>query len=70
MGLTDALGLEELLHDLSPRNEEKQYGRQIDPFNFLSSPLLTIVEHLFRQTNSLVAKGFHKSRKAKSPCRF
>ena len=29
-----SLGLEELLHDLSPRNEEKQYGRQIHPFSF------------------------------------
>ena len=28
------LGLEEPLHDLSPRNEEKQYGRQIHPFSF------------------------------------
>ena len=59
-----------LLHDLSPRNEEKQHGRQIDPFSFLSSPLLTIVEHLFRQTNDLVAKGFYKSLKGKSPFRF
>ena len=47
-----SLGLEELLHDLSPRNEEKQYGRQIHSFSFDSSPLLTDVEHLFRQTNS------------------
>ena len=46
------LGLEELLHDLSPQNEEKQYGRQIHPFSFERSPLLTNVEHLFRQTNS------------------
>ena len=64
------LGLEELLHVLSPRNEEKQYGRQIDPFSFLSSPLLTIVEHLLPQTNSLVAKGFYKSLKGKSPFPF
>ena len=34
-----------MLDDLSSRNEEKQYGRQIDPFSFLSSPLLTIGEH-------------------------
>ena len=40
--------------------KKKQYGRQIDPFSFLSSPLLTIVEHLFRQTNILVAKGLYK----------
>jgi len=46
------LRLEELLHDLSPRNEEKQYGHRIHPFSFESSPLLTKVEHLFRQTNS------------------
>ena len=46
------LALEELLHDLYPQNEEKQYGRQIHPFSFESSPLLTNVEHLFRQTNS------------------
>ena len=46
------LGLEELLHDFSPRNEEKQYGRQIHPFSFENSPLLiTNVEHLFQQTN-------------------
>ena len=59
-----------LLHDLSPRNEEKQHGHQIHPFSFLSSPLLTIVEHLFRQTNNLVAKGFYKSLKGKSPFRL
>ena len=44
----------------TPRNEikkkKKQYGRQIDPFSFLSSPLLTIVEHLFRQANSFLHK--------------
>ena len=28
------LGLEKPPHDLSPRNEEKQYGRQIHPFSF------------------------------------
>ena len=38
------------------RNEEKQYGRQIHLFTFESSPLLTNVEHLFWQTNSLVEK--------------
>ena len=37
------LGLEELLHDLSPRNEEQKYGRQPRPFSFESSPLLTNV---------------------------
>ena len=31
---THFLGLEELLHNLSPRNEEKQYGRQMHPFSF------------------------------------
>ena len=46
------LGLEELLHDLSPRKEEQKYGRQLRPFSFESSPLLINVEHLFRQTNS------------------
>ena len=49
------LALEELVHDLSPHNEEKQYGRQIHvihPFSFETSPLLTNVEDLFRQTNS------------------
>ena len=46
------LALKELLHDLSPQNEEKQYGRQIHPFSFERSPLLTNIEHLFRQTNS------------------
>ena len=50
--------------------KKKQYGRQIGPFSFLSSPLLTIVEHLFRQANSLVAKGFYISLKGKSPFRF
>ena len=60
------LGLEELLHNLSPRNEEKQYGCQIDQFSFLSSLLLTSVKHLFRQTNSLVAKGCYKGLKVKS----
>ena len=40
----------------SPRNEENQYGRQIHPLSFQSSPLLTNVEHLSRQTNSLVEK--------------
>ena len=55
----------------SRRNEEKQYRRQIDPFTgLLSSPLLTIVEHLFRQTKSLAAKGFCKRLKGKSPFRF
>ena len=29
------LGLQELLHDLSPRDEENQYGCQIHPFSFL-----------------------------------
>ena len=28
------LGLEEQLHDLSLRNDDKQYGRQIHPFSF------------------------------------
>ena len=42
------LALEELVNDLSPHNEEKQYGRQIYPFSFESSPLLANVEHLFR----------------------
>ena len=45
-----------LLHDLSPRNEEDQYGGQIHPFSFQSSPLLTNFERLFWQTNSLVEK--------------
>ena len=40
------------LPGMKTRNEEKQYGRQVNPFSFLSSPLLTNVEHLFRQTNS------------------
>ena len=47
-GLVHAEGL----HDLSPRNEEKQYERQIQACGFKSSPLLTNVERLFRQTNS------------------
>ena len=34
--------------------EKKQYSRQMDPVGFQSSPLLTNVELLFRQTNSLV----------------
>ena len=33
-----------MLYDLSPQNEEKQYGRQIHPLSFESSPLLTNVE--------------------------
>ena len=41
-----------MLRDLSPRNEEKQYERQIQACGFKSSPLLTNVERLFRQTNS------------------
>ena len=32
--------------------------------------LLTNVEHLFRQTNSQVEKGFPKSLKSRSPFRF
>ena len=47
--------------NLSPRNEGKQYGRQIRPFSFKRSPLLTNVEHLFRQTSSYVEKGFYRS---------
>ena len=55
--------------NLSPRNEGKQYGRQIRPFSFKRSPLLTNVEHLFRQTNK-VGKGFHKRLKSRSDLLF
>ena len=41
------LGLKELLQDLSPRNEEKQYGRQIRSFSIQSSPLFTAKNLLF-----------------------
>ena len=40
------LALEELLHDLSPQSEEKQYGHQIHPFCFESTPLLSYSEKL------------------------
>ena len=55
-----------LLRMKKKKQKKKQYGRQIDPFSFLSSPLSKIVEHLFRQTNILVVKGFYKSLKRKS----
>ena len=37
---------------------------------YILSPLLTNVEHLFRQTNSYDEKGFYKSLKSRSPFRF
>ena len=67
------LALEELVNDLSPHNEEKQYGRQIhviNPFSLERCSLLTNVEDLFRQTNSSVEKGFYKSLISRSPFRF
>ena len=55
---------------LSPGMKKNNMAAQYILLVFKVLPLITNVEHLFRQTNSYVEKGFYKSLKSRSPFRF